>query len=132
MNGVEIKVSDNCARTLLMSLAGEVKLDLSAKLNDASCGFYRNCRDLYNVLGALLEEMPANQEAGTTDLTEDGMRDLLREFCKEHGGQKPASNEFGVSTQYLSEMTRGKRAVSDHVAGRLGYRKETIYRKVSR
>ena len=60
-------------------------------------------------------------------LTPDAMIDLLRAECETEGGQRPWAAKHGVSPQFVSDLLRGRRNISERVAEALGYRAEIVF-----
>lgn len=56
-----------------------------------------------------------------TDLTQEDMIVLLNGHVRAAGSQKAAARLLGISTQYLNDVLRLRRAVSASLAATLGY-----------
>jgi len=50
----------------------------------------------------------------------------LKLFVVECGSQKEAAKSLGISTQYLNDLLRGRRNVSEEIASKFGYRAEWV------
>ena len=50
---------------------------------------------------------------------EDGLRLELKELVVPHGAGRELADKIGVSQQYLSDVVRGRRRVSDAVVAKL-------------
>jgi len=59
---------------------------------------------------------------GKTYLTEDEVRDIIRERTKESSLRKVAG-EMQLSPAYLSDILSGRRDISEYVAGLFGFDK---------
>lgn len=60
------------------------------------------------------------------------MTDMLMEllkFVNKHATQKEAAKALGISAQYLADVLRGRRAVTDKLAKKLGFTRETRWRR---
>lgn len=51
--------------------------------------------------------------------------EALREEVRRIGSQKAFAEAHGISEQYVSDMLRGRRAISDRVLGSLGLERVT-------
>lgn len=54
-------------------------------------------------------------------LSESDIRNVLRHRCEAAGGQKSWAIDHGVSPQYVCDILRGRKEVSERVAALLGY-----------
>lgn len=54
---------------------------------------------------------------------------LLKAYVSVQGSQKFAAKSLGVSEQFLSDVLRCKREVSEKLASKLGYRRSVRFRK---
>jgi hypothetical protein len=54
-------------------------------------------------------------------ITENDMRNILRQRCAEVGGQRAWSRINGISGQYVCDVLSGRKHVSDRLAKSLGY-----------
>lgn len=46
--------------------------------------------------------------------------------------QREVAIEMGVSPQYISDILAGRRAVSEAVAGKLGFEKSCVWKKMAK
>ena len=51
---------------------------------------------------------------------------LLKVFVISHGTQKDAADALGISTQYLNDLLRGRRNVSEEIASKFGFHAEWV------
>lgn len=62
-----------------------------------------------------------------TAITQEGLRDSLRDRATEMGSQKALAEHLGVSAQYLGDVLSGKREPGDSILKALGLRKTVHY-----
>ena len=61
--------------------------------------------------------------------TENSVLLVLKKRCKKAGSQKNYAKKIGVSEQYLSEIIRGTRPLSDNFLERIGFEKVVFYKE---
>lgn len=66
-----------------------------------------------------------------TVYTADSVMRAIEGLVKLTGSQKEAAKTLGVSPQYLSDILRGRREISDVVARRLGFNREVVFTATS-
>jgi hypothetical protein len=59
-------------------------------------------------------------EAVPRYLDEDVLRAHLKEMCEVFGGQSAWAAKHGVSAQYVSDVLKGRRTISEKLADKLG------------
>jgi plasmid maintenance system antidote protein VapI len=52
----------------------------------------------------------------------------LKYFVNSCGSQKEAAKSLGISTQYLNDLLRSRRNISEEIAGKFGYKAEWVRR----
>jgi predicted XRE-type DNA-binding protein len=62
--------------------------------------------------------------------TQDELSVILRDYVSQFRTKTEAAEALGITLPYLSDILRGNRLISDTVAQKLGYRKETTYRRI--
>lgn len=62
-------------------------------------------------------------------LTEQDMIRILERGIEKEGDAKKFAKKAGVSASFISDVRTGRRAVSDKIAGVLGYIKITGFKK---
>ncbi len=60
-------------------------------------------------------------------MNEREMISHIKSLCRKAGSQKAFAASLGISEQYLSEIIRGKRGMSDNVLTKLGFEKVILY-----
>jgi hypothetical protein len=55
------------------------------------------------------------------ELGEANLRELLRKACKDVGSQQQWAEANGFSAPFVSDVLRGKRAITDRIASVLGF-----------
>lgn len=61
------------------------------------------------------------------------MNDLtkyLMRLVKDAGSQSKAAKRIGITRQFLGEIIRGKKSVSERFAKKLGFRKKIVWEKI--
>lgn len=61
------------------------------------------------------------------------MNDLtkyLMRLVKDSGSQSKAAKRIGITRQFLGEIIRGKKSVSESFAKKLGFRKKIVWEKI--
>jgi len=61
-------------------------------------------------------------------LTQEQMTEQIRKIVKAAGSQFAAAQQMDISPAYLNDILKGRRAISDQLARRLGFRREMVYR----
>lgn len=59
-------------------------------------------------------------------LSEDKMRDVVREYVKEKGTLVAAAESLSTSPSHLSEIISGQRSIGDSIAAQFGFEKQKI------
>lgn len=59
--------------------------------------------------------------------THDTILARLRGCVKVEGSQKAVAKKLGVSQQYLTDVLKGRRDISDTVARKMGYEKVAVF-----
>jgi len=62
-------------------------------------------------------------------ITHDEMKTKILAVVKSAGSQYAAAKQLDISAAYLSDILAGKRAISDSLARKLGFRRSLMYRK---
>jgi len=57
------------------------------------------------------------------------MQTLVEAAILLEGSQKAAAKRFGISPQYLSDIRRGRREISDKIAALFGLERVIVYRQ---
>jgi hypothetical protein len=60
---------------------------------------------------------------------EHELHEVLRGFVKESGSQLEVARALNITPQYLSDILRQKRSISQVVATRLGYREVRMFER---
>lgn len=61
-------------------------------------------------------------------MTEDEVRDLLRQACERAGTKTAWATKHGLSLAYVSDVLVGRRGPGDGILKGLGLEREVIYR----
>lgn len=56
--------------------------------------------------------------------------DLLKKLADEKGSQAKAARSLKISPAYFSDMVTGKRAISNQVAKKLGYKRVPAFEQI--
>lgn len=67
---------------------------------------------------------------GMSTITHEKAIELIRHIIREHGSQSAVAKSLNISPAYLSDILNGKRAISEEVAKRLGYRRVVFFEKI--
>ena len=73
--------------------------------------------------------MPDTNKKKPTTISHEEALELIRQIVKRKGTQLEAAKELDISSMYLSDILKGKSAISDNVARRLGYRRVLVFEK---
>lgn len=60
-------------------------------------------------------------------ISHDDALNLIRDIVKRNGTQFAAAKELDISPMYLSDILKGKSAISDTIARKLGYRRVIMF-----
>ena len=63
-------------------------------------------------------------------ITYDKAIELIRSLIHQYGSQVRVAERLDISPAFLSDILAGKRAISDNVARRLGYRRVIFFEKI--
>ncbi len=66
-------------------------------------------------------------------ITYDKALEIIRGLIKESGSQVIAAQRLNISVQYLNDILKGRRAISDNVAHQLpphGYRRVIFFERI--
>lgn len=66
-------------------------------------------------------------ETSMIGLSEEFVRDFLREECEKAGGQAKWAERNGVSAAYVSDVLHGRRDPGDSICAPLGLRRQVTY-----
>jgi len=64
-------------------------------------------------------------------ITEDELREILRQQCNELGNAAIWSRNNKVSNSYISDILSGRRPIGKKVASRLGMEAVKLYKKIN-
>jgi hypothetical protein len=77
-----------------------------------------------------LREFERDGEYYTSELTlavEHDLRDNLTDLVERSGTQTALARDLGISGVYLCDILHGRRGISEKLAGKMGWRKVTVY-----
>lgn len=60
-------------------------------------------------------------------LTEAEMLAVIEKRMKESATQKALADEIGVSPQYINDVIRGRREISNELAKKFGFRRRVVF-----
>jgi plasmid maintenance system antidote protein VapI len=64
-------------------------------------------------------------------LQEQDLRKELIRLLKQKGSQSSLAREIGISSSYLNDVLRGKRQITERIAGHLGYKRSIVFTRIS-
>jgi plasmid maintenance system antidote protein VapI len=64
-------------------------------------------------------------------ISADEARKILEDMVEVAGSQKAIARELEITPSYLSDILDGRRDISDKIARKLGYAKETVYAPIN-
>lgn len=66
-----------------------------------------------------------------TTISAEEARKIIEDMVNAAGSQRKVARSLGISDSYLSDIINERRDISDEVAKKLGYQKETIYAPIN-
>ena len=58
------------------------------------------------------------------------MKSILWDMVVQHGSRSAVAHILGITPSYMSDILNGNRSISDSVARKIGFIRETIYKPV--
>ena len=59
--------------------------------------------------------------------TENEFRELIQGAIEQHGTQSALADAIGITPQYLSDILKARRSISEHVASFFGYKRVVLF-----
>ena len=64
-------------------------------------------------------------------LTEEQMKEILWDMVAANGSRSAVADILGVTPSYMSDILNGNRAISDSVARKIGFYRETVFKPLA-
>ena len=67
-----------------------------------------------------------------TTISTDEARKLIEDMVDAAGSQRKVARSLGITDSYLSDILNRRRGISEEVAKKLGYDKETVFAPINK